>query len=812
MKEKEELKEEAQTLQDYMQTISKHKLLILSCVVLVLVLAAISLINSEPVFRAESRLLIEQKAPRVIEVAEVAPSNPETLDYFESQLDILESPTLAREVIENLRLYDHPNFISKPNFSVSPIKIMDKVLDPLINTISKLFSHEDTLTVQGTDDPIFPFLKQYFKGLKVRSRRKSRVITISFESLDPALTARVANEHADAYIARYTQMKLSASDAAAKWLQDQLYGAREKLRESEESLQAFQEKEKIVYLSSISSPGDEGREETILARKLGELNASVESTRTERIGLETLVSQLRKLSKTPGMVEAIPDIIENDLLRNLKGEYVTLTREFLEVKEKFGERHPRRIALQNELESLKNRIASEVAKVARSLEVKLHVARSKEEAVLSALEDTKEESMDLRKKAIRFSMLKQEVASNRKIYDMLLQRANETSLTRGLSATNLFILDRAQVPQVPFKPRRNFILMTALAAGLILGISMALLVDYMDNTFHGPDEVKKSLAIPFLGPVSMASNNNKGITEPIELWVLQDPWSQFAECIRNVRTNIMFCSIEGDRKVFVITSTSPSEGKTLIASNLAVLMAQMGQKVLLVDADLRKPRVHNIFGLAGEPGLSNMILEKRYMGDMIKRTEVEGLKVLPAGTLPVNPAEVLGSSWTKKLIERFKKQHDFVLLDTPPILSATDSSMLGGMIVDGSIMVIQASKTKRIDARRALEHLTDAGASVMGAVLNRVDFRKERYHYSYYSKYYSYYSTKDGKKPQRILDSTRSLPSSKAGTVLQKGAKESSIKIGEKEWWTAKNRRGRTYYRDPDTGSTYYRKLTRTNI
>jgi capsular exopolysaccharide synthesis family protein len=543
-------------------------------------------------------------------------------------------------------------------------------------------------------------------------------------------------------------MKISASKEAVDWLGGRLDELKLKLRESEEALQRFQEQEDIISLESVLAA--EGGQENIVAQRLAELNSNLTRARTERIGLSTLYEQLKKLSSKPGMVESIPQVIENGFIQSLKTDYVSLSREYSELREKYGDKHPRMTALRNEIRGIQGKIASEVGKIAKSIEIQKKVAQAKEQSLQNALELAKRDVMGLNKKAIQYGVLKREVETNRQLYEMILQRTKETSLTSGLKSTNIFIVDLAEIPEYPIRPQVRKKVMMAAVLSLILGLGLALFLHYLDNTFHHADEVKRHLRVPFLGPVGIAKLNGKDSAS--ELAALRRPKSQFAESLRNVRTNVFFSLIEPGQKTLVISSPGALEGKTFVASNLAVLMAKMGRRVLLVDADMRKPRAHKIFNVKCRPGLSDLVLRRSCAGEVIRNTGIKSLWFLPAGSIPPNPSEILGSRSMQKLVEGLKRHFDFLVFDSPPLLAVTDAAILGGAL-DGIVVVIKASETTRHCAQRTIEQLASVNARVMGVVLNQVNFRKDPYYSQYYK--YSYYYTEDGERARRRTKRSR---------------------------------------------------------
>jgi succinoglycan biosynthesis transport protein ExoP len=738
--------DETKTFRDFIQPFLKQKWLILACVLVGVGPTAFVLMTTKPTYKATSTLLMEQEKRRVLDVPEVQPTHLLAPDYLPTQVLILERPSLALEVIEKLHLDQHQDFIEKKGEGSFPLNIREALAKVIARVIPENKQEQEKFPRADTvGDPLFPTIKAYMARLSIKTMKNSRLVTVSFSSHDPVLAARVANAHVAAYMGRNQSMQLDATKSATQWLESQLAEAQEHLRTSEETLQKFQEQEDILSLAILSSKGG-GEEGNILLGKLAELNSSLTQAHTERIALETLLHQLQELSKTPGLMESIPEVSGNDLIKSLKVQYAELNQEYLELKKKYGQRHPSMVAVNDELRSLENRIAGEVKKIAKGVEVQYKVAKSREDSLRAALENVKASAVDLNKKAVQFLMLKQEVESNRQIYEMLIKRVKETSLTSGLDSSFVSIVESATIPHVPSVPKKKLILLIAALGGLTMGISLTFFLEHLDNTFHGADEVKKYLRSPFLGPVGLASIDKKG-NGGSELLALLEPKSHFVECLRNICTNLIFSLTEPEQKTLVITSPNPYEGKTLITANLVVLLAHMGKKVLLIDADMRMPRMHHVYQIPLEPGLSNLVLSKSSITKALQRTGVSKLRVISAGTIPPDPTAILSSSKMAQRLIQFKKNFDVIIFDAPPILSATDASLLGGL-VDGVILVVQAASTRRDMARRASEQLNHVRANIIGTILNKVNFKREHYYYSYYS-LYNYYYTPEGRKKRR---------------------------------------------------------------
>ena len=730
--------EEGFQIRDYWRSIRKRLGMILAIFFIVVVTTMVVSLRQTPVYDATAKILIESNNPQVVNVDEVLAVDVSHMDYYRTQVKIMESETLAREVIVKMGLDKHPDFdLDAGQGTLFGVRA---ALASLVRTVVP--KKEPTVYTSGEVDPLESCIKLYMQRLKISPIRNSRLVNVSFESTDPVLAARVANVHAKAYIDKNLELKVTASNEAVDWLNSRLGNLEQSLKKSEEALQAFQKAEDIVTLeSSLSS----NKENNIVAQRLAELNTNLSQAKNEASGEKALYDQLKQLEKQPGMVESIPQVIQNPLIQKLKGDYTELNREYSELKEKFGQKHPRMVALQQEIISLQKRIQAEVAKIAKSVEIKYNVALAKVRDTEAQLNQVKSEIQDLNEKAIEYGVLTREVETNRQLYNMILKRVKETSLTSGLKSTNIYVVDKAGVPKEPIRPRKVRNVFLGAIVGLMLGISLAFFFEYLDNKLHGPDEVKRYLGVPFLGPASIAPKVPKGNLS--ELIVFTKSRSPFAESLRTIRTNVVFSLPDEDQNAFLITSPGPLEGKTFISSNLSVSMAQMGHSVLLVDADMRRPRVHKLFGISSEPGLSNLVLGQCTLQEAVRTTQNMPFFLMPAGKIPPNPSEILASRNMQKLLAELRNKYDYVIFDTPPVLSATDSAVLSTSL-DGVILVVKAAETTRDNARGALGHLQDVQARILGVILNQVDFRKESYHYSYYNKYYNYYA-EDGQKKEK---------------------------------------------------------------
>jgi capsular exopolysaccharide synthesis family protein len=353
----------------------------------------------------------------------------------------------------------------------------------------------------------------------------------------------------------------------------------------------------------------------------------------------------------------------------------------------------------------------------------------------AALEAQKREALAMNRKAIDYSVIQRDVDSNTQIYQTLLQRAKETGVSGELKTSNVRVVDHAEAPADPVSPRRALNILFGLFGGAFLGVGLAFFFEYLDNRVKTPDEIERELGLPSLGLIpitaAVAGRANPLVSEGVS--------PNFSEAFRALRTNILFSAADGGPRSIVVTSTGPSEGKTMVAGNVAICLAQTGQRVLLIDADMRRPRSHELFGIAVEPGLSNLLVGASKPSEVVQPTGVENLWVMPAGKTPPNPAELLGSKRFADLTTSLGGHFDCVIIDTPPVLAVTDAAVVAHR-ASGVLFVIAADVTNRQAAQTALDQLEHAHAKFLGAVLNRVDVERHSYYYSrYYRKEYSNY-------------------------------------------------------------------------
>ncbi|MFP4088319.1 MAG: GumC family protein [Desulfobacteraceae bacterium] len=744
--------EQTVDLREYLRVMLKRRWTIITVFLIVVLTVAIHTFTATPIYKATTRLIIEKENPNVVSIEEVMAVDSSGTDYYQTQYKIIESRGVAREVMDRLHLRDSEEFSPTPKddwYSNLKRTVVETVGSWKETVVSLLKTEaEKAGSNQGEKwnkhrDPDSELISRFIHRIEVSPIRNSRLVDLSFEAVDPVLATRIVNSLAKAYMDQNLEIRLRAVKDAVDWLNKRIDEERKKVEQSEQALLEYKEKHGII--TDFSSDAEE-----VTAQKLAQLNQQVVAAESQRVEAETRYHQALALEGSPDMLDSIPEVLNNELIREIKKMEVDLYKRMSELSEKYGRNHPKIVALTSELETLEKRRDREIKRVITSLKNSYQVALAGEESLKTALEKQKEESLDLNQKAIRYGVLRREAESAKDTYELLVKRFKETSLTEDMHTGNIRVVDQAEVPGTPVKPKKKLNLLLAVIVGLVLGIGLAFFFEYLDNTIKIPEDVKHHLKIPYLGPTPLIEMNGKKGSEnrSQELVTLYAPKSTTSESYRGIRTNIVFSSVEGPPQIILVSSAGPREGKTLTSANLAITMAQAGSKTLLLDCDLRRPRLHRMFGFDREVGVTNLMVGNRQLTDCIVHTDVSNLDLIPSGPLPPNPSEMLGSNRMAGLMKTLRGDYARIIVDSPPVTAVTDAVILSKQ-VDGVVVVIKAGDTVREVIQNSLGQLEAVGATVLGAVLNAVAIGKDKYYYYYYYQYYHYYYGDDGDKKTR---------------------------------------------------------------
>jgi capsular exopolysaccharide synthesis family protein len=698
---KENVQEETH-LNDYLRVIFKRKWTIAAFFTITVAVIAVITFTTVPVYMATTQILIEKETPNIVDFKELYAIDSSSQDFYKTQYSILQSRLIAKMVMNNQNL---KNRLSNPkNYGRGGLfrSRSDKSSDYLEDELMELF----------------------LDSLEVEPVRNTRLARVSFKSTSPVLAAEVANTVVESYSDHILKGKVEAIHGATDFLNEKIMEQRGKLEESELLLHKYKEEFKIVSLEE---------KENITVSNLSELNSDVLKAENDRVEAEMRYRQAMDLKNKPDMIEAVPRVLSNTFITRLKTDEANLSTELSELSKKYGPKHPRIVTLREKLNTTRINLRTEIKKVVKFLKNEYEVALAKEKTLKKALDELKAESQRLSELSIAYGVLKRDVEINKQMYEILLTRLKETGITGGIQSTSVKVIDRAEAPNVPVKPRKMLNFLLSVVFGLFGGVGIAFFMEHLDNTIKTPDDIKRYLGIPFLGPIPNHTSEMRSDT----LVTVDYPKSTASEAYRGVRTAIHFSSTQEEkRRTLLVTSSSPSEGKSLTASNLAVTMAQTGTRTLLVDADFRKPFVHKLFGLTIESGCSNVLVGTAELDDVIRKTDVPNLEVITCGHIPPNPAELLGSENMKKLIAELKSRYERVIFDSPPISLVTDPVIIS-TAVDEVLLVLLAASSSRTIALRSVEQLRDVRANLLGAVINNVKSgRGSYYYYQYYDSPY----------------------------------------------------------------------------
>jgi uncharacterized protein involved in exopolysaccharide biosynthesis len=595
-------------LRDYLRVIQKRRWTIITFFAIVVITVAIYSFTATPIYEATTRLIIDKENPNVVSIQEVMAIDASGTDYYQTQYKIIESRTVAREAIKRLHLQGSGEFFPKPKdgFISSLKRSAQETITFWKDSIASLLRTGDIATskiLEGYEQES-SLVSDFIDRVKVSPIRNSRLVDVNFQAKDPVLATKIVNTLADAYIDQNLETKLRAVQDAVRWLHTRIEGQRKRVEKAEQALLRYKEKHGIV--TDFSSDV-----ENITAQKLAQLNTKVVEEESKRVEAETRYKQAMALASTPDMLDSIPEVLNNELIRQIKSMEVELYKRMSELSKKYGQKHPQMLAIESELKTLKKRKTQEVNQVVNSLGNEYRVALAKENSLKAALAKQKKESLELNQKAIEYGVLRREAESARQMYELLFKRFKETSLTEDMRTGNIRIIDRAEVPKYPVKPKKKLNILLAIIVGLVTGIGLAFFFDYLDNTIKIPEDVKQHLKIPYLGPTPLFETESKGNPSgdpDLELVTLNSPKSTASESYRGIRTSILFSSAESAPQVILITSAGPREGKTITAANLAVTMAQADSKVIILDCDMRRPKVHKVFGMARDCGISSLLV------------------------------------------------------------------------------------------------------------------------------------------------------------------------------------------------------------
>ncbi len=735
--------EEEISLQDYFEVLKRRRHIVYYFTAAVVFLVMFYSFAKKPVYEAKGTVLIDRADKNVLIFRDTYAIETGQMDeYFNTQVKILKSRTLAKKVIKELSLLEKEEFGGEKGGLLA-----------LVSSAFKKSSAE-----QDDFEKLSRTIDVFLEKLKVNPISKTRLVEVKFRSTDPKLASDVVNTLFDKYIEFNLEMKTESTKMASEYLSQQIEDLRRNLAKKERELQEYSQRKQLFYLSE--------KESTVL-EKFADLNKAYTEAQIDRINKE---ANYRELKGKP--YESYPQVVKNPLIQRLKEEYSKLEAEYKKKSEIFKPEYPEMQRLRSQLEALRKRIAEETKNIAekalKEAEAAYYAALKKENYLKNLLEEQKKNVVSVNASAIYYKSLKIEVENMRNLLDYLIRKQKESLLSarlEGLQTSNIKVVDFAEPPLEPVSPKKKLNFVIALLFGLMGGVFLAFFVEFLDNTVKSPEEVEKFLKMPALGIVPAVGTDShlvysyyygdrekkrrsKDIKE-IELVNFKNPDSAYAEYYRNVRTSIMLSKAERPPQIISVTSSLPREGKTASAVNLAIAFAQLEKKVLIIDADMRKPRIHRIFRLKNTEGLSTFLVGKTNLRAILKETQIPNLFVITSGPVPPNPTELLNSKRMQEMLEKLREYFDFIFIDTPPVMGMADPVIVG-KYADGVILVAWGGNTSRTVIERTRDELAKYDIQLLGLLLNKLNVKKTGYGYYYsYSYRYKYREPSEKEKGTR---------------------------------------------------------------
>jgi capsular exopolysaccharide synthesis family protein len=671
--------------------------------------------RQKKVYQAVATVVLDPHLPKVLgEGFEV--DDPEARGFakdtfFNTQYKIMRSRAVLREAIARLHLDSDATFLEDYGIKAST-------------------QEERSRRVE----------RALVRMLEIAPERKTDIVRLVVEDYDADRAARIANEVTQVYIDQSLERRLSTTRNASKWLDERVDEFSKKLDESEKALQEYKKNNMLVSVSV------EDRK-NMTTSNLQALNAKLIDVRSQLLELQAERAVLDGTAKgNGGDVSTVPRVRANEVVGGLKATLVELGRQRADLASRYGEKHPNMVAVDNQIQQVSALLAKEISLIVGTLDNEIQKLVETQVNIEAEMKTETKKAMELNDLAIEYARLSRDVGTNEETYQSLLKRQTETDLSGLLESNFVRWLETAEPKKSAIRPSVPINTLLGAILGLLIAMFLAIGEVVLDNTVHTQVDVEERLGQVFLGLLPAiskeelaATDEGGGTVKARDLFIHAAPQSSVAECARSLRTNLLFLDTadkEHQLRRILLTSPSPAEGKSMTAIILGTTMAQAGSKTLIIDTDLRKPRLHNTFGVSSEQGVTSVLLESCTLEAAIKTTEVVGLDVLPCGPRPPNPAELLHSEGFKKLLDDAAERYDRVLLDSPPINAVTDPIILS-KLVDGTIVVVKSSKTTKDAARRAVRQLEDVNAKVLGVVLNDVDFKSGGYYDYRYNYYYN---------------------------------------------------------------------------
>lgn len=754
-------------LRDYIKIVRKHRWAILLTSALLTAIAAYVVSGMTPIYRATTTLLIETQQTMPMNIDEIIGIDTTNKEYYETQFEVLRSRKLAKRVMDEMGLYSHPEFYN-PNDAMleqSPgtsttTSVSDADNDSAANSYGTRSLDNDSIQRQIA-------VNRFLSKLSVLPVKNTKLVRIRFESSDPYFAAQVANKVADTYIISYLDSRMEMGEKATGWLGERLTGLKLKLEESQNKLLTYKEQNGLIEVEGSVGRLSE-QEIGIITSKL--LDAEARKAQTKILFDDVTATKAEGTSSLLGL----PVIDSNEMVRRFKIDMQEAQFNLDELSNRYGAKHPRVVDAVSRFDIAQQNLNSQINNIVDTIEKDYLIASQTVESLEETLVNGKQQIQQVGRSQIELLNLEREVELNQKMYDTFYTRIREVDEAEGMTTTNAQISEYAEAPLSPIKPRKAIIVLVTLLLSLAGAVLAALLFESMNDTITSTEDVEKFLKLRMLGiipTVTKKALKRNGFTALVP-GSLSDNRESFEESIRTIRTSICLEEADDPNQIIMVTSALPGEGKSTLASHLAHSLSQV-ENVLLIECDLRRPSLHRAFDFDDSIGLAQLLSGEAKFIDSIKLQAIDELDVIPAGRIPKNPLELLGSAKFSHLIDQMKKRYDRIVIDSAPVQAVSDALILG-QFADAVLYAVKANSTPMNITARGVKRLNEAGIKMAGAVVTQVNLKKiSQYGGDLdYQGYYDYYGYSDNE----LLDPAElSEPSETTRELKIKGKKSEKI-------------------------------------
>jgi len=745
-------------LRRHIGVLRRHLWIVLLVFVIVGTLGVLRAYRAVPIYTATAKILVERQVPRVTQFEDVVQPSVEWWgeDYYRTQEEILKSRVVLELALENPSL--------KEIFRAQPSAPGRRSLAASLR--------QTIAAALGVPPPTPPEPWERLRGyLTAKHISGTHFVTVRADGANPDHARLIATSVAKAFVRYHTLRRLEINNDAYLFLQEQKQKEEAALHDSEQKLQQFREE------TSVSSIDSTDKDHPILKR-LSLLNAQLTERQLNRIELQAQYQVIKAamnpagtgLSAENDQLFSIPMMQSDETVTQIRSALVQAEGERAALADVYGPDHPRMQSAMSKIALLQTRLRESLGNIVANMEARLRVLAEEERELGQRYNEQNDLALDLARDSLTFSRLSNEVERHRKLFQMIVERMSEVQMTSDFTKTNVEVVEEASRPKAPSGPNKMRMAMMSLVLGLLLGIGLVFLIEQIDDTVRTPEDLENFLGVPVLGFVpDISARRHAGNRSSYKAMVTAlEPDSSAIEAYRNIRTSLFFAPETENTRLLLVTSAGPGDGKTTTASNLALVIAQSGKRVLLIDADFRRPRVHKIYGLDPAVGFSSVLQNSCSLEEAVQKSVhdleiIENLDILPAGPTPPNPTELLESPLLPQLLADWKSRYDRVIIDTPPVLFVSDTSILS-TLSDGVIIVVKSAKRTRAHAMRALKQIEKVKGRVIGGILNGVRISRMGHYYSsyyyhgyaryrsdYYSSYYADRDEKGHKHPRKNL-------------------------------------------------------------